>query len=266
MFELDVAHVARGHALLDALAHLIPLAGVLEGRHHGRIFVDDLLCPTVALVWTPWGYYYLGGDVAPPASRDALAHLLRETLVPASVAGGEPGLLLTLGTPDWAAHLDYLLGASGVIEAQRRTFTFDRAAFARRRDQLEAAAPDFAMRPVGYTEAQLLEGELRATWPSLDAFLDRGMGFCLLRDGEPVSACTSAFVAGGAVEIGVYTDPAYRRRGLATLTATALIEACLDRGLRPNWECFADNAASVALAQRLGFVPAGLYPIYYWEV
>lgn len=265
MFELDIAHVARVRPLLEELAHLLPLAGVLEGRHTGRLFVDDLLHPTVVLVWTPWGYYYLGGAVT-LSCCSALVDLFSQTLVPDSIAGGEHGLLLTLGERRWVAQFDRLLGKGAWLELQRRTFTLDSAAFAQHCGWQGRVPQEFTMQPVGYAEAQLLEGELRATWPSLDAFLDQGIGFCLTHHDEPVSACTSAFVAGGAVEIGVYTDPAYRRRGLATLTAAALIEACLDRGLRPNWECFADNAPSVALAQRLGFVPAGGYPIYYWEV
>jgi RimJ/RimL family protein N-acetyltransferase len=266
MFELDAAHIASVRPLFEALSHLIPLTGVLNGDHLGRIFVDDPVDPAVALAWTPWGYYYLGGGLGAPGACEMLSDLLRETLIPASVAGGERGLLVTLSAPRWETKLERLWGLDGAVRIRRRTFSFDSEAFAVHRCWSDYVPPGFSMQRVGCAEAQLLEGELRATWPSMDAFLARGLGFCLLHEGEPVSACTSAFVAGGAVEIGVYTDAAYRRQGLATLTGAALIEACLERGLRPNWECFADNKSSVALARKLGFVPSGEYPIYYWEV
>ena len=40
---------------------------------------------------------------------------------------------------------------------------------------------------------------------------------------------------------------------LAHLTANALIEACLERGLEPIWGCWPENQPSVSLAHNLGF-------------
>lgn len=65
--------------------------------------------------------------------------------------------------------------------------------------------------------------------------------------------------AGGSVELGYEIEPDHRRRGYAAEAATALADWALTTGgarrvvaaIRP------DNEASLAVARRLGFTPAG---------
>jgi RimJ/RimL family protein N-acetyltransferase len=56
---------------------------------------------------------------------------------------------------------------------------------------------------------------------------------------------------------GLYTHGDARGRGLGTRTASAVIADALARGLVPQWRVRIGNDASAAVAQRLGFVPAG---------
>jgi GNAT superfamily N-acetyltransferase len=56
-------------------------------------------------------------------------------------------------------------------------------------------------------------------------------------------------------DLSIDTLEAYRRRGLAAATASRLIERVRASGKEPVWGALEDNAASLALAKRLGFVP-----------
>lgn len=82
-------------------------------------------------------------------------------------------------------------------------------------------------------------------------FLARGLGVMALLEGEPLSGASSYGVFHGGIEIEVDTRADWRRRGLATACSAALMLACLERGLYPGWD--ADNRASVALAEKLGY-------------
>jgi RimJ/RimL family protein N-acetyltransferase len=63
----------------------------------------------------------------------------------------------------------------------------------------------------------------------------------------------SEYNLGDRCEVGIETAPEYRRRGLATLVASAMLKHAADVGIkRVGWHCWADNAASVATAERLG--------------
>ena len=53
--------------------------------------------------------------------------------------------------------------------------------------------------------------------------------------------------------LGVLTAPAARRQGWATRAAAVATNEALDRGLIPQWRRRTDNAASAALAAKLGY-------------
>jgi GNAT superfamily N-acetyltransferase len=90
-------------------------------------------------------------------------------------------------------------------------------------------------------------------------FTARGLGVMALDGEEPVAGASSYVVFSGGIEVEIDTREDYRRRGLARACGAALILACLDRGLFPAWD--AANPASAALAEQLGYIPAGAYPI-----
>ena len=85
---------------------------------------------------------------------------------------------------------------------------------------------------------------------------DAGRLFGIWLDGTLVGG--TMFVAfdtrSGSCEIGCWLEPAGTGRGLITRAAGILVDWALDiRGLhRVEWHCRPDNAASVAVARRLG--------------
>ncbi len=68
-------------------------------------------------------------------------------------------------------------------------------------------------------------------------------------------AVASTFLAGAQYEdIGVATEPAWRRQGLSAACAAALCRDMRARGRTPSWSTSADNLASLRVAEKLGFV------------
>ncbi len=90
-------------------------------------------------------------------------------------------------------------------------------------------------------------------------FITRGLGVMALENGMPVAGAASYAVYSGGIEVEIDTRPDQRRRGLARACGASLILACLKRELFPSWD--AANPASAALAEQLGYVPDGSYPI-----
>lgn len=56
-------------------------------------------------------------------------------------------------------------------------------------------------------------------------------------------------------DIGVLTDPRYRRQGFARQALLALNRVILEAGLKPQYRCQTDNISSLILAQQSGFTP-----------
>jgi RimJ/RimL family protein N-acetyltransferase len=105
-----------------------------------------------------------------------------------------------------------------------------------------------------------LAGSLVYNFSSLDHFIDCGVGFGVEREGRFVSGCSSFAISSRRVEFEMQTHRDFRRRGLATAAASAMIEYCVRRGLEPCWD--AHNQISAALARKLGFFNPALYTAY----
>ena len=91
-------------------------------------------------------------------------------------------------------------------------------------------------------------------------FLTRGLGVVALSGGEIVSGASSFVVFRGGIEVEIDTRRDQRRRGLAAACGAQLLLTCFSRGLYPSWD--AHNTASVALAEKLGYVPGRPYDVY----
>jgi RimJ/RimL family protein N-acetyltransferase len=80
-----------------------------------------------------------------------------------------------------------------------------------------------------------------------------------------VSEAVAGPLTRGMAEIGVGTGEAYRRQGLATATAARVIQACETMGYAAFWNASQQNAASVALAKRLGFQTEQPFKVLAWS-
>lgn len=93
-----------------------------------------------------------------------------------------------------------------------------------------------------------------------EAYQKLGLGVAALKNGIPVAGASSYAVCSSGIEIEIDTREDYRRRGLAYACGARLILECLERGWYPSWD--AQNLASVALAEKLGYHFDHEYPAY----
>lgn len=89
------------------------------------------------------------------------------------------------------------------------------------------------------------------SYSTYEEYAAKGLGVCLLKDGEPVAGASSYISYKEGIEIQIDTHKDYRQQGLATICGAAIILACLERGWYPSWD--AANIASVRLAEKLGY-------------
>lgn len=248
--------------LVNVKQPVVPRA-VTEGFNQGRIFADQSDDPCCALVWLPCGYLYLAGEPGSAISLQEFSCLLLDEFIPGWTCAGESGFILAPFSTAWEKLVVDFVNDRPHENIFRRRFIFNPDHFSIHLDWAQRIPPGFLMRRVD-TELVALIGGM-PTWPSIGGFLQKGIGYCLLEGDQLVSACTSVFATHSSIEIDVHTEEVYQHRGFATLTAAALIDECLRGGRMPKWECFWDNEASAALANRLGFDMVEDYPVYYFE-
>ena len=98
------------------------------------------------------------------------------------------------------------------------------------------------------------------TFETVDDFLHRGIGFCILYQDKIVSAATSMARSSKAIDIEIATVPNFREQGLGTVVGAKLVSHCLERGIEPCW--IADSTVSEKLAIKLGYTKGETYTTY----
>lgn len=153
-------------------------------------------------------------------------------------------------------------GQQTIIKNTRVNFSFNDEAYHRTKEQFRGHGHE-----VVRTTKELFLGQPgsvtpRYFWQDADQFLETGIGYSLLCDGEIASTAFSAFRNERQLEIGIETSEAHRGKGYAFSVCIALIEYCLDNRLEPVWACRLENEGSYKLALRLGFEPTITIPYY----
>jgi GNAT superfamily N-acetyltransferase len=218
-----------------------------------RFYVDHWPHPQAAAlqVGVCW---HLAGEPNPPFLRDVYRLLPRDAycvLIPPQKEA-----------PKWIAPDDDDL-----------YFVRARSRYASRRTSVEVAAspPDgYSIAPIDQAlltsdldgASDLVEGILE-TWTSVEAFCRRGFGFVGSCGGTIVSHSLTDYVCAERCEIGVETQPAHRLKGLGSYVAAHTADEAFRRGLGSvGWMCWANNAGSIAVSQRAGFVEEAEYDVY----
>ncbi len=112
---------------------------------------------------------------------------------------------------------------------------------------------DTAVRPLTPADLPLLETappEIRGHDPRR-MLTDMFAGAIV--DGRIVAIAQNYALSPRYGDVGVATLPDYRRQGLATAAASLVIQWVVENGRIPVWSCGEDNAASLRVAQKLGF-------------
>ncbi|MFC5994694.1 GNAT family N-acetyltransferase [Pseudonocardia hispaniensis] len=127
-------------------------------------------------------------------------------------------------------------------------------------DPVDLPAPAHAVRRLGPDDADALArldasiGWVWGTWGGPAGLAASGTAWAAFDGPRLVSLACSFFLGRDYEDIGVVTDPHHRGHGLASACATALVGEIRARGRRPTWTTSPDNAASLSISARLGFV------------
>jgi len=125
---------------------------------------------------------------------------------------------------------------------------------------LSRSAPGFAhpsVRQLTVEDLQLLEvapAELRGhAYSSLQGMLEEGIAAGAVVSGRLVSIAKTYARTEGHADIGVFTIDGFRRQGFATAAAAIAAARVQEAGQTPVWSAGEHNAASLRVAEKLGF-------------
>lgn len=267
MYELHPLEYDRVRPLFQAMDFHLAVNGILEGTTPGRICVDHASQPQAALAWT--GHrFYLAGSGRNSGTGDGLRRFFAETVVPHALQAGGATFMLYYTPDHWKAKIDGILRDNFSIWGLREFYALKELKHNWRSLLPEGyllRSVDKSLLAEGHlTNLELLTEEMCSERASVEDFLEKSFGVCLLHGDEIVGWCLSEYNSPGRCEVGIATLEPYRCRGLATLTAAALVEQALSRGIsQVGWHCWANNVPSVATALKVGFAKVREYPVFF---
>lgn len=199
------------------------------------------------------GFYYFGGDADLPAAAAFLRTLPAGAHLVSLEKAWQDAFVRALGDQMQAEPRHML---SPDMDALKEAHLLDicrslPAGF--RLERLSGALFDRAL-ALDWARGYVAQYETRAAYEA------QGFGFAVTNEGKLCCIAPAFCVCSRGIEVGIATDPAFRRQGLAAAAAARLVLECKARQLIANWD--SGNPLSLRLARRLGYRPGQDYTAF----
>ncbi|MBN2899516.1 MAG: GNAT family N-acetyltransferase [Clostridia bacterium] len=221
------------------------LYSILEG-YHGTAMADSLDDPKVARL-DSGSHTILGGDPTHPAAE---ALLLARPMGIVTPENDEWRQLLHRTFNGSISQIDFTECYSNTIKVHHLD------------DFINMLPSSYKIQPIDRHIAEQIAKDqdneyFLEHFESVNDFLVRGIGFCILNNEQIVSVATSIAACQHAIDIEIKTSPDYQRTGLGTIIGASLVKGCLEKDIDPKW--LAANDRSCRLAEKLGYTRGEQY-------
>lgn len=266
MFKLHPSETVKVESLFEGMGYHLGLYAVLHGGVSGEVIVDFPKQPHTALVSIYQRQFFLAGSPHNSAFIKELRNFFAGTIYPRFLEKHEKAFLVHYPPGDWPAALADIFPGVDLIHAERQYYEYTHL----HRDRFPALPAGFELRSVDRVllasqdlkNMDALVEEMCSERDSVEDFLQNSFGFCVIYQGEIAGVCLSEYNYLDRCEVGIFTMEEFRRRGLATVLISTLIEYAGGKGInRIGWHCFSSNTPSVATALKVGFVKQADYPV-----
>lgn len=271
IIELNMKEYSNIKSLLknlDLEYHPV-INGVLDGNNLGRIFVDDIVAPSVAFVWAKMEMFYFIGNSNNDQFNRSLEMFILQNIKPEALELGDTDFNLEVYPfSNWEMTIKNNFRVS-FYEGYRVPFEFEQNLFLNYFQKPYEIYSGYEIyridsKIISLDEGKIIQNEILKFWESVEKFLQTGLGYCVLKDNIVIGACISAFVSNREYEIGINTyGTEHRGKGLATSMAREFIRECMENDLIPHWTTENFRQDSIAIAKKMGFKQLKEYPVYY---
>lgn len=241
LFRTDEPQARRCFAVLDGSPPV------------GKILVDHPTQTTWAVVQEVGDHsLYLGGQIDPAAFTEVFAALRQEWDVLVGMWPDDPRIAYLPTDPYYDGWtLEFYDRPTGEgLDCFLRQVPAD--------CQIKRIDRDLILRTEwGPGDVQLAGG--------IEAWEKNCFGYCLVRGDEILSEATVGLPALGLYEPGVFTQKAQRGKGYGTMVTARLIQEIEAMGGQTYWNCAKQNAASAAIARKLGYRVEKVYRCMAWR-
>ncbi|MCD5323379.1 MULTISPECIES: GNAT family N-acetyltransferase [Pontibacillus] len=272
--ELNHNEFYKCKTLINDEGHL-EVKAIIEGNNRGRIFVDHTDSPTTGLIWlgNHDGFFFIGDEGNEEFNHD-LNEFIDDVIFPEAKELGLKHFIAIGNHSGWDQTIErifeqrpmnvshqsvYKLRKSQVKETNVPPIEKDYNVFQICRELFENKS--LTIENIDFLHSKLLE-----FWSSPEDFFQKGIGYCVVHRKRIVSLCFSGFVAENTHALDIETIETYQGNKLAQRAARSVVKDCLDKGMKPYWDCEEANTPSNAIARKIGLENEFKYLVYIFPI
>lgn len=264
--KLEPDKYERTRKLFAPVSYHLAIESIIKGLSRAKILVDNATSPKSAFTWLK-GRAWVVGKSDNDFFNKALSELIVEEYCKELTAYGAKTFRLHYSPANWESKMNLIFEDMPKTKGLRQYYHLD----ATKRTWETTVPSGFT---ILFIDADLLANtqlknlnyvieEIQSERLSVEDFLKKSFGHCVVYNNEIVGWCMSEYNMGYRCELGIETVQRFQRRGIATLSVTAVIKHALVQGITDiGWHCWADNKPSIATAEKLGFTKECEYNTY----
>lgn len=264
MNVVPLSHPQNILPLFPQLQLALVTEALAAGNSPGTIWVDDEDCPQSAFIWDSAHCFYYGGKEFNEAFNDSIKELLTE-IVPEALHNNFTLFKVYYTSPAWKDRLFSLFEEWNPHMRTRTFYTYQGI-----EQEIHGPIPHYSLHTIdddlfnsSLKNMNYIIQEIESCWCSLSRFLTHGGGHCLSDRGTIIAWCTAEYVSEKKCGVGIETLHPYERQGCATFLASTLVNSFLNKGICPHWDSWADNCASIRVAEKVGFKRTAVYSVLF---
>ena len=246
------------------LEFTIAVEALIEETSEGSLWLDDPAHPSIGLLWDFADGVYLVSKEFSESLRQTIQNLFQKEIIPETEKRSESPILVLYASPSqWTDYIPSIFPSGWTISPETACFYERPVSRPDPMNSSDSLPVPFIGQPVDsklFTSSRLkflpdLLEEVESDWGSLEKFLSRGYGYCVIDEKANSLASWGVIgnIARSCAELGIDTMEEYRPKGFATYVTNQMISISSRKKLTPHWYCFQNNTASVKLAEKLGF-------------
>ncbi len=259
----------------ESIAHLLngdrinlEVKAVVEGYNPGWVFVDNVMTPSTAMVWSRGikGFYFLG-DTNSLEFNNSLNTYIKYIITPRAKKLDLDSFEFSGTSLEWDKKLAQIFKDRDLQVSKQ--FVYKRPQKSKHAGVAVELDDSFSIRKVDGNllkeseyNLDLVKSNVLEWWGNVGDFSKHGIGFCIMHEKQAVCSCTASSYDGHEIQSHIVTKEAYRKKGLATIAVEEFVKESHTRHLDLYWDCMEKNKGSRVLAEKLGYKKSYEYNLY----
>jgi len=247
----------------------LEVKSIIKSINPGRIFVDSVDQPKSAMIWSDGqkGFYFIGDEKNIEFNQslnDFIDFELKEKCIDLGLNRFE----FSGETENWNPtffeifkHRDLNISKQMIFRIEKKDWKDYSKRLNTTYYKLYKIDKSLILNKK-YRNTDFLIDEILRWWSSIEDFLEKSHGFCMIDHDTITNYSIGNFYFDQVMTIGIETLKKYRRKGLSQITCEAFIEECFKDNITIQWECMKENLPSYKLAEKMGFNKMSEYSLF----